>query len=141
MAQNTRYHQRRLALTIGVVNAVVLCLAAGPATQASGAALQREARPAPALPSESQWRELDGCIDRGLAWLASQQAADGAFLTDPNGEPGVTALCMLAFMSRGHTSDEGAYRLNIRRAIDFMLSCRRPDGLLCLINPSVKMEP
>ncbi|MCA9028783.1 MAG: terpene cyclase/mutase family protein [Planctomycetaceae bacterium] len=77
-----------------------------------------------------QWEKLDGSIDRALEYLATQQDRDGSFRTIDVGQPGVTSLCLLAFLSAGHVPDEGPYGKTISRAIDFVLSKQREDGLL-----------
>jgi hypothetical protein len=53
------------------------------------------------LPAE-KWQQLESAVDRGLAWMAGQQVGDGAFPTYASGQPGVTSLCILAFLSRGY---------------------------------------
>jgi Prenyltransferase and squalene oxidase repeat len=80
--------------------------------------------------SPGKWRQVENSVDRALAWLASQQAADGSFPTLPQGQPGVTSLCVLAFLSRGHQPGVGLYGEPLNRAIDYVLACQLPDGLL-----------
>jgi hypothetical protein len=78
---------------------------------------------------------VEKSVDRALAWLASQQAADGSFPTSPPGQPAVTSLCIMAFLSRGHQPGYGPYGAQIERAIDFVISCQRPDGLFSYETP------
>ena len=68
-------------------------------------------------------------MDRGLAWLASRQAADGSFPTEPQAQPAVTSLTVMAFLSRGHQPGAGPYGRQLERAIDFVIGCQMPDGL------------
>lgn len=82
-----------------------------------------------ALPPE-KWRQLENSVDRGLAWIATQQAPDGSFSTLAVGQPGVTSLCVMAFLSRGHQPGFGPYGQQLNRAIDYVLSCQKEDGLL-----------
>ncbi|QDU45939.1 Prenyltransferase and squalene oxidase repeat protein [Symmachiella dynata] len=95
--------------------------------------------PAPASPrdvlSAAQWRNVDRSIHRGLDYLAAQQREDGSFEAPPTGQPGVTALCVLAFLSRGHLPGEGPHGERINRAIDFVLTCQREDGMFSFIEP------
>ncbi len=63
---------------------------------------------AEALPPE-KWRQVENAVDRGLAWLSTQQAPDGSFSTFASGQPAVTSLCVLAFLSRGHQPGFGPY--------------------------------
>ena len=55
----------------------------------------------------SEWREVDAAVEPALQWLASQQQADGSFLTLDAGQPGVTCLCAMAFISHGHVPGGG----------------------------------
>jgi len=80
-------------------------------------------------------REVESSVSRALAWLASQQASDGSFPTLPHGQPAVTSLCVLAFLSCGHQPGLGPYGAQMDRAIDFVISCQRPDGLFSYVPP------
>jgi len=79
-----------------------------------------------------QWNKLDRSVDRALAFLARSQERDGSFRTHGSGQPAVTSLCAMAFLSRGHIPDEGLYGDNIGRAIDYVLDAQTPDGTLML---------
>lgn len=79
--------------------------------------------------TEEQWKEVDRSVDGALAWLASQQRPDGSFPTQDTGQPAVTSLCLLAFLSRGHLPGKGVYGDQVSRGIDYVLSCQQPDGL------------
>jgi hypothetical protein len=87
--------------------------------------------------SDAEWRRIDASIDRGLAWLATQQEADGAFPTRDSGQPGVTSLCIMAYLSRGHVPGHGPYGQALNRAIDFVIGCQRQDGLLSYMEPTM----
>jgi len=102
------------------------------------------ANTAPAVPSQSfaaalppaQWKQVEDCVDRALSWIARQQAADGSFTTPrAEGQPAITGLCVLAFLSRGHQPGFGPYGAQMDRAIDFVISCQRPDGLFSYVAP------
>jgi prenyltransferase beta subunit len=85
----------------------------------------------------SQWKQVEDCVDRALAWIASSQAADGSFPSLEQAQPAVTALCVLAFLSRGHQPGFGPYGAQMDRAIDFVLKCQNPeDGLFDYEPPS-----
>ena len=65
-------------------------------------------------------------IERGLAYLARTQSRDGSWRTGSNyGSYPVTmtALAGLALMAGGHTPVEGRYARNVRKALDYVLSC------------------
>lgn len=96
-----------------------------------------------ALPA-SEWSRVESSVDRGLKWLASQQEEDGRFPSDDVGQPAVTSLAIMAFLSRGHLPDQGPYGANISRAIDFVLSTQRRRGyfsLLPVVPPAQHLTP
>ena len=68
-------------------------------------------------------------VDRGLAWLATRQAADGSFAGGSAGTA-VTSLAALAFMSDGHLPDRGEYGGLVARAVDNVIANAEPSGLL-----------
>jgi hypothetical protein len=85
--------------------------------------------------SPEEWRKVDAAVERALAWLATQQQTDGSFPTLDSGQPGVTSLCVLAFMAHGHNPGEHEYGQQLERAIDYILSCQKPNGLVALLGP------
>jgi hypothetical protein len=85
--------------------------------------------------SLEQWRRVDAAVKRALEWLAAQQQADGSFPTLETGQPGVTSLCMMAFVSHGHVPGDGQYGKTLERAADYVLSCQKPNGLVTLRGP------
>jgi hypothetical protein len=86
--------------------------------------------------SPEKWQRVEKSVDRALTWLASREATNGEFPTYPSGQPAVTSLCTMAFLSRGHQPGNGAYGQGINKAIDFVLSCQRNDGLFSYQEPS-----
>ena len=58
--------------------------------------------------------------DRGLEWLASNQSPEGGW-TDGDGGPGVTGMCVMAFLASGEDPNFGPYSDNIRRAVRHMI--------------------
>src|ERR1700722_2443554 len=85
--------------------------------------------------SPAKWKEVESAVDRALARIASQQLPDGSFPTLPSAHPAVTSLCVMAFLSRGHQPGTGPYGQQLNRAIDFVISCQRPDGLFSYAEP------
>lgn len=81
-----------------------------------------------ALPSE-EWARIDDAVDNALSWLASQQQPDGSFPTRDQGQPAITSLCVMAFLSAGHQPGQGKYGDGINRAIDYVLETQQPSGL------------
>lgn len=78
----------------------------------------------------AQGRAVDRAVDRALAWIVSRQQPDGSFPTIQGGQPGVTAICVLALVSRGHLPGEGPYGSAIDKAVTFVLGCQADDGVL-----------
>ena len=76
-------------------------------------------------------KQHQNAIDNGLRWLARQQDRDGHWEANGgNFRVAVTALAGMAFLMEGSTPTTGAYADNIRRAVDWVQACSRPDGLL-----------
>jgi hypothetical protein len=70
-------------------------------------------------------------VERGLAWLAEHQAADGSFGGQGMGKhAGITALAGLAFMEAGNLPNRGKYGENVTRALKFVLSSCTESGLI-----------
>ena len=83
-------------------------------------------------------------VERGLAYLASQQHADGSwramvgyklnedyrYTAADRGHIGVTSLAGMAFLAGGHLPGRGEYGPQIERALDFILSRVRDDGYI-----------
>lgn len=87
-----------------------------------------------ALPAAG-WREVDQSTARALRWLAQQQRPDGAFPTAASGQPAITSLCVMAYLSCGHQPGVGPYGQRLDRAIDYTLACQQPSGLFSLEAP------
>lgn len=80
--------------------------------------------------SKNDWREIENSIDRGIAYLALQQRSDGSFQPVAQNEPGITGLCVLAMLSRGHLPGEGPYGDKLTKSVNYILGCQHPDGLI-----------
>ena len=59
----------------------------------------------------------------------------------PQGQPGVTSLCILAFLAQGEMPGEGIYGDQLTHAIDYVLECQKPNGLLAFVGPSGDIDP
>jgi hypothetical protein len=99
------------------------------------ASARRIANEATSVLSPAEWRRVDAAVDRALKWLAARQQADGSFPTIDTGQPGVTCLCAMAFVSHGHVPGDGEYGRRLETATDFVLSCQKPNGLVTLLGP------
>jgi hypothetical protein len=87
--------------------------------------------------SNAESQRVDEAVERALAWVATQQQDDGSFITLQRGQPGVTCLCVMAFMAHGHLPGAGPYGARLEKAIDYVLSCQKRNGLICAVTPDV----
>lgn len=116
----------RKIIALGCVGCV-FCLAATPVSAAEKAGFH--------VLTPRQRTQVDESVDDGLRFLAGQQQRDGSFRAPGPGQPGVTSLCVLAFLSRGHLPGQGPYGKVISRAVDFCRSTQRADGLFSQMKP------
>ncbi|MCS6978331.1 MAG: terpene cyclase/mutase family protein [Gemmatales bacterium] len=70
-------------------------------------------------------------IDRGLQWLAKQQARDGHWEAMNGTYPvPMTALAGLALMAEGSTPAQGKYAKEIDNAVEYLMSRAQKNGLI-----------
>ncbi|HLL89907.1 MAG TPA: prenyltransferase/squalene oxidase repeat-containing protein [Tepidisphaeraceae bacterium] len=71
-------------------------------------------------------------VERGLAWLASKQGADGSYGSGGGFQrhAGITALAGLAFMQNGNLPNRGRYGAQVRKCLDFVLASCQESGLV-----------
>lgn len=70
-------------------------------------------------------------IDRGLQWLARQQARDGHWEAMNGTYPvPMTALAGLALMAEGSTPSQGKYAKEIDNAVEYLMSRAQKNGLI-----------
>jgi hypothetical protein len=82
---------------------------------------------------------LDEAVERGLAYLARQQHADGSFDDEDDGPKyrlASTGLALLAFVASGHTPDTGRYGIAVRGAADLLVDAVPPDGYVGALDDS-----
>ena len=101
----------------------------------SNHAADRLPEPTANVLSAQEWQRVDAAVRRALQWLAAQQQSDGSFPTLNTGQPGVTSLCTLAFMAHGHLPGEGPYGARLQQAVEFVIRCQKPNGLIALVGP------
>jgi hypothetical protein len=99
------------------------------------AAKRRADNEATSVLSSDDWRRVDAAVGRALRWLAARQQSDGSFPTIDTGQPGVTCLCAMAFISHGHVPGETQFGRRLETATDYVLSCQKPNGLVTLLGP------
>lgn len=74
---------------------------------------------------------LERAVEKGLAFLATQQQSDGSFGFERYGRhAGITSLAALAFMSHGDMPGRGRYGGEVRRALNFVLRHVKESGLV-----------
>ena len=83
-----------------------------------------------------QWAKVDASVERGLAWLETQQRADGSFASTDYAQPAVTSFCVLAFLAQGENPTSGDYQQPLTEAISFIVNQQKPNGLISTIAPS-----
>ncbi len=71
----------------------------------------------------------DETIERGLRWVASTQSRLGHW-TAGNYPTAMTALAGTALLCSGSTTTQGPYAKHIRRAVDYLITKSRPNGLI-----------
>lgn len=70
-------------------------------------------------------------IQRGLDWVANSQSRLGHWTANDGQYPAaMTALAGMALLAEGSTTTQGKYASNIRRAVDYLVSRARPNGLI-----------
>jgi hypothetical protein len=81
--------------------------------------------------------QAEAAIQKALAHLARTQARDGSWRAGGGamGAMGqypcaMTSLGGLALMAGGNTPHQGPYAANVRRAVDYVLGCAGPTGLI-----------
>lgn len=130
---------RPIALLAGALLAAAGWLAAPASAQSLdlGPARANDA-PVDVTPAQTQ------AVERGLAWLAANQNADGSwtakvgyklnndynFTSENNGHVGVTALACMAFLAGGNLPGRGPYGENIERGLGFILDSVQEDGYI-----------
>ena len=97
---------------------------------------QPAATPRTDILSADEWWKISESANRGLRFLAAEQAPDGSIPTLNHAQPGVTALAVLAFLQQGHVPGQGPYGKTLDRAIRFILSTQQPNGIFAKVAPA-----
>lgn len=80
--------------------------------------------------TDAEWKRVKSSVDRGLAWLIQKQSSNGSFESNPRDEPGITGLCLLAFLSSGRLPGEGLEGKKLARTVEYLLDSQQSDGLI-----------
>lgn len=137
MSNSRRRACAGLLLLAGAFSAVTSHALAQVDAQPTAAVSSRRARdstPANVLTAQ-QWHRVDTAVNRALASLARKQQPDGSFPTLETGQPGVTSLCVMAFIAHGHVPGSGPYGTQLNRATDYVLACQKENGLVTKLGP------
>jgi len=83
-------------------------------------------------PEDRALVRVEAAVDRALEYLAGRQDASGSWPQGVSGKPntGVDALCLLAFMGRGHVPGRGPYEETVGRAVEGLRRSADKNGLL-----------
>lgn len=79
--------------------------------------------------------ETEEAIERGLAYLAERQNADGSWSLQGHGEKtqmrsdtAATGLCLLAFQGAGYTHQDHQYKETVAKGLKFLIDNQRATG-------------
>ena len=103
---------------------VLKSLAALPAGALAAGSLNT---PVHAAKKDPRWEKA---MKRGLDWVARTQSAIRGNWTAGNYPTAMTALAGVALICSGATTTQGPYAKNIRRAVDYLLTKCRSNGLI-----------
>ncbi|GIK16831.1 MAG: hypothetical protein BroJett003_17950 [Planctomycetota bacterium] len=100
-----------------------------PATVATSPPDARRGAPSAEWELTPAWRTS---VERGLRWLADNQATDGSFgsLSHYGPHVAITGLAGLAFIMDGNVPGRGRYAPQVDRCVDFILKHGSESGLL-----------
>jgi hypothetical protein len=80
--------------------------------------------------AEGDWEitpQSEAALERGLAWIAQNQGAEGNWQSN---DLGLVSMGALAFLADGHLPGRGKYGPNVEKAINYVLTHAKPSGLL-----------
>jgi len=103
--------------TLSLALAALVC-ACSPSTANSAGAGMKEPK-------------VERAVSRGLDWLANTQSRVGHWSANEGRYPtAMTALAGTAMLAEGSTTTQGKYSANIRKAVDYLTSRSRANGLI-----------
>ena len=117
-----------------LLQAAVLLAALSPLDVAAQSGALPLIAPADELPpclDDREVAKLVASVDRGLVALQRLQQSDGSFASPRIGQPGITSLAVMAYLSRGHVPGEGPYGTTLDKAINYVLSQQKDSGIFC----------
>jgi len=90
----------------------------------------------PLLPDPREMARIEAAVDRALEYLAQEQEDDGSWPSEFGNNNGINAVCVLAFLGRGHAPGRGPYRHVVDRGVRFLLATQDETGLYKSVKPS-----
>ena len=78
--------------------------------------------------------EAEATIAKGLRFLVKVQERDGSWRSPAGYPTAMTSLAGLALLAAGNTPVEGPYAVNVRRAMDYLISNSAPSGLIARVD-------
>ena len=73
---------------------------------------------------------VDKAVDKALEFLAKHQQRDGSFESHMARNTGITSLCLMAFLAKGHTPGMAPYGDVLDKGIDFVVASQEHNGML-----------
>ncbi len=95
----------------------------------SASTAQGQGRSNALLPDPREMARVEAAVDQALEHLLKQQHPDGSWPSGKGVNNGVNALCLLAFLGRGHVPGRGPYQPVVDRAVAFIRATQEPNGL------------
>jgi hypothetical protein len=88
------------------------------------------------LPDPEMMRRVEASVDRALEYLLTQQLPTGSWPSQFGDNHGINAVCVLAFLGRGHAPGRGPYAPVLDRGLAHILATQNEQGLYHSPNPS-----
>ena len=95
----------------------------------AAALAQTSSDPDVLLPDPREMARVEAAVDRALEYLLRKQNPDGSWPSGKGINNGINAICLLAFLGRGHLPGRGPYRPVVDRTVSFILATQQPNGL------------
>jgi hypothetical protein len=73
---------------------------------------------------------VDAAVRHALDYLQRAQDADGAWRAGNGKSAGVSALCVMAFLSAGHTPGEGEFADTVEKGVRWVLKMQQSNGVI-----------
>lgn len=110
-------HWKRIGLSLALAAGCGGLVSAPRAAVAAGAGLREP--------------KVERAVSRGLDWLANTQSRIGHWSANEGRYPtAMTALAGMAMLAEGSTTTQGKYAANLRKAVDYLTSRSRANGLI-----------